>query len=79
MMLRVNPLTLIGAALIVLGFVAFAYRGIPYTTNPAAVVDAGAIPAGAAGRKIVPMSPLWIGLVLAGGGALIGVGSRKAS
>jgi len=74
--MRVNLLTLVGAALIVLGIVAFAYRGIPYRSGQK-VVDAASLRTSVSSRKIIPMSPLWIGLALVGGAALVAVGSTK--
>jgi hypothetical protein len=68
--------TFLGAALIVLGIVAFAYRGFPYRSGE--LTDVGADHA-VNGRKIIPMSPLSIGLMLMGGAVLVGVGSTKSS
>jgi len=76
--MRVNLLTLVGAALIVLGIVAFAYRGIPYRSGER-VIDAASLRTSVNSRKIISMSPLLIGLVLMGGAALVGVGATKAS
>jgi hypothetical protein len=75
--MRITLITLVGIALIVLGIVAFAYRGIPYTSR-AKVIDVGSIPASVDIRKTIPMSPLLIGLALVSGAALIAVGSRKS-
>jgi hypothetical protein len=75
--MRVNPITLVGAALIVLGIVAFTYRGIPYTSREK-VVDVGSLQTNADTRKTIPMSPLAIGLVLVGGAVLVAVGSMKS-
>jgi hypothetical protein len=69
--------TFLGAALIVLGIVAFAYRGFPYRSGDE-LTDVGADHA-VNGRKIIPMSPLSIGLMLMGGAVLVGVGSTKSS
>ena len=67
--MRITLITLVGIALIVLSIVAFAYRGIPYTSSLPASVDT---------TKTIPMSPLLIGLALVSGAALIAVGSRKS-
>ena len=40
--MRMNPITLVGIVLIVLGIVAFAYQGITYTTRET-VIDIGPI------------------------------------
>jgi hypothetical protein len=84
--MRVNLITLIGAALIVFGIVAFAYRGIPYIayrgipyTTRATVVDVGSLQAGLTSKKTMPMSPLLIGLLLAGGAGLLLLGAAKSS
>lgn len=71
-------ITLVGTALIVLGIVAFAYRGIPYSSGEK-VIDVGSRHTSVNSRKIIPMSPLLIGVVLMGGAALVGVGSTKSS
>ena len=76
--MRINLITLVGVALIVLGIVAFTYRGIPYRSREK-IVDAGSLPTNANTRKIIPMSPLLIGLVIVGGAALLAVGSKKSS
>jgi hypothetical protein len=75
--MRTNPITLLGVALIVLGIVAFTYRGIPYTSREK-VVDVGSLQTNAYTRKTIPMSPLLIGVVLVGGAALVAVGSTKS-
>ena len=77
--MRMNSIiTLAGAALIVLGIVAFAYHGIPYRSGEK-VIDVGSLHTSVNSRKIIPMSPLLIGLVLMGGAVLVGVGSSKSS
>jgi hypothetical protein len=76
--MRINPITLVGTALIVLGIVSFAYRGIPYTSREK-VVDVGSPQASGETRKIIPMSPLLIGLAFASGAVLVAVGSKKSS
>jgi uncharacterized membrane protein YidH (DUF202 family) len=73
---RVNLITLVGVTLIVLGIVAFTYRGIPYRSREK-VIDAGSSRTNVSVRKIIPMSPLSIGFVLVGGAVLIAVGSAK--
>ena len=77
--MRMNSIiTLAGAALIVFGIVTFAYRGIPYTSGER-VIEVGSLRTSVNSRKLIPMSPLLIGLVLVGGGALIAVGSTRSS
>jgi uncharacterized membrane protein len=76
--MRINPLTLVGIALIVLGIVAFAYQGITYTSREK-IIDIGPIQATADTQKTIPLSPLLGGLVLVGGIALVVVGAKKSS
>ena len=76
--MRINLITLVGVALVVLGIVAFTYRGIPYRSREK-IVDVRSLPTNANTRKIIPMSPLLIGLVIVGGAALLAVGSKKSS
>jgi hypothetical protein len=75
--MRISAITLVGIALIILSIVAFAYRGIPYTSREK-VIDVGSLPASVNTTKTIPMSPLLIGLALVSGAALVAVGSRKS-
>jgi uncharacterized membrane protein len=75
--MRINPITLVGIALIVLGIVAFAYRGITYTSREK-VVDIGPFHATAETQKTIPLSPVLGGLALVGGIVLVVVGAKKA-
>ncbi len=76
--MRINPMMLVGIALIVLGIVAFAYKGISYTSREK-VVDIGPIQATADTQKTIPLSPLLGGLALVGGVVLVVVGAKKLS
>jgi hypothetical protein len=62
-----------GSALVVLSIVAFAYRGIPYTSREK-VIDSDPLTA----TVVIPISPLLIGLALVSGAVLIRVGSKKS-
>ena len=73
----IKPITLVGIALIVLGIVAFAYQGITYTSREK-IIDIGPIQATADTQKTIPLSPLFGGLVLAGGIVLVIVRARKS-
>ena len=75
--MRINPITLVGIALIVLGIVAFAYQGITYTSREK-IIDIGPIQATAETKKTIPLSPLLGGLALAGGIVLVVVGAKKS-
>ena len=75
--MRINPITLVGIALIVLGVVAFAYQGITYTSREK-IIDIGPFQATADTQKTIPLSPLLGGLALAGGIVLVVVGAKKA-
>ena len=75
--MRINSITLIGLALIVLGIVAFAYQGITYTSREK-IIDIGPIQATADTKKTIPLSRVLGGLALVGGIVLVVVGSKKA-
>jgi uncharacterized membrane protein len=75
--MRINPIMLVGIALIVLGVVAFAYQGITYTSREK-IIDIGPIQATADTQKTIPLSPLLGGLALVGGVVLVVVGAKKA-
>jgi len=75
--MRINPITLVGIALIVLGIVAFAYQGITYTSREK-IIDIGPIQATADTQKTIPLSPLLGGLALAGGIVLVIVGAKNS-
>ena len=75
--MRITPITLVGIALIVLGIVALAYRGIPYTSREK-VIDVGPLQASVDTKKTIPLSPLLGGLALVGGIALVVVGAKKS-
>ena len=72
-----KQITLVGIALIVLGIVAFGYQGITYTSREK-IIDIGPIQATADTQKTIPLSPLFGGLVLAGGIVLVVVGAKKS-
>jgi len=75
--MRINPITLVGIALIGLGIVAFAYQGITYTSREK-IIDIGPIQATADTQKTIPLSPLLGGLALVGGIVLVVVGAKKS-
>ena len=75
--MRINPITIVGIALIVLGIVAFAYQGVTYTSREK-IIDLGPIHATADTQKTIPLSPLLGGLALVGGIVLVVVGAKKA-
>ena len=76
--MRTNPIVLVGIALIVLGVVAFAYKGIPYTSRET-VLNIGPIRATADTEKTIPLSPLFGGLALVGGIVLVVVGTKQSA
>ena len=76
--MRINPITLVGIALILLGIVALAYQGITYTSREK-VIDVGPLQASVDTKKTIPLSPLLGGLVLVGGIVLVVVGTKKSS
>jgi len=75
--MRINPITGVGIALILLGIVALAYQGITYTSREK-VIDIGPFHATAETEKTIPLSPLLGGLALVGGIVLVVVGAKKA-
>ena len=75
--MRINPITLVGIALILLGIVAFAYQGITYTSREK-IIDIGPLQATADTQKTIPLSPLLGGLALVGGIVLVVVGAKKS-
>jgi hypothetical protein len=69
------PMKLIGVLLIVFGVVALAVGGIRYTTREK-VLDLGPVEATTERHKTIPLSPI-VGLAsIAGGVAVLVVGSR---
>ena len=76
--MSLQPLALVGIALIVLGIVALAYQGITYTSRETAI-DLGPIHATADTQKTIPLSPLLGGLALIGGIGLVVVGAEKST
>jgi hypothetical protein len=67
---------IIGIVLIVIGIIGLVYGGITYTTKEK-VLDIGPIEATAERQKTIPLPPILGGLALAGGVALLIVGSRR--
>jgi hypothetical protein len=70
--------TLAGIILAVLGVIALAYQGISYTTHKK-VLDVGPIQAEKRETHTIPLPPILGGLALAGGIALLVVGSRSST
>lgn len=71
-----KPTLILGVLLIVLGIGAFAYQGISYRTREK-VVDLGPIQVTTEKTKRLPLPPVVGVLALAGGIALLVVGSRR--
>ena len=69
--------TILGIALILLGVVAFAYKGISYTTRES-VIDVGPLQATVDKKETIPLPPLVGGLAVVSGIALLIVGVRRA-
>jgi uncharacterized membrane protein len=68
---------MLGILLVVIGIVAFAYQGINYTTREK-VVDIGPIHMSADKTRTLPLGPIVGVVALAGGIALLVMGSRKS-
>jgi uncharacterized membrane protein len=75
--MRINPITIIGIVLIILGIVAFTYQGITYTSREK-IIDIGPFQATADTQKTIPLSPLLGGLALVGGIVLVVVGAKRS-
>ena len=71
-----KPVAIAGIVLIVLGVVALVYQGITYTTRET-VIDIGPLHATADREKTLPLPPILGVAAIAGGVALLVVGSRK--
>lgn len=69
---------IMGIALIILGIVALAYRGITYTQREK-IVDIGPLQATADREKTIPLPPILGGLSLVGGIVLVIFGSKSRS
>jgi uncharacterized membrane protein len=72
-----KPAMIIGLILIVLGIVAFAYKGITYTTREK-IIDIGSIEASVDTKETIPLSPILGGVSIAGGIALVFIGRKKS-
>ncbi len=68
--------SLAGIVLIVLGVLALAYQGITYTRHER-VLDVGPIHASADTKETVPIPPVLGALAIAGGIALLVLGSKR--
>ena len=71
-----KPMTMVGVLLLVVGLAALAYQGFTYTSRDT-VLDIGPLHATAERQHNVPLPPL-VGIVaVAGGVALLIMGSRS--
>jgi len=73
---KMKTYTWLGIILIVVGVVAFAYQGITYTTREK-VVDLGPVQMTADRSRTLPLPPIVGAIALAGGVALLVMGSKK--
>jgi uncharacterized membrane protein len=73
-----KPISIVGIVLVVLGALALAYQGFSYTRREN-VVDVGPMHITADTRNRVPIPPIFGGLALVGGIALMIAGGRKNS
>jgi hypothetical protein len=74
--MRMKPVAIVGALLIVLGMAALAYQGITYTSRET-VIEIGPIHATADRERTLPLPPLVGIAAVAGGVALLVAGVRK--
>ncbi len=75
--MNMKTTTILGIMLIVLGVVAFAYKGVSYTTREN-VIDVGPLQATIDKKEAIPLSPYVAGLAIVSGIALLIVGVKKA-
>lgn len=73
-----KPFMLLGVLLIVVGFIAFTYQGITYTSREK-VVDIGARHITTEKKDIIPLTPFMGVPALVGGGLILVVGRKGAS
>jgi len=71
-----KPVMIIGIVLIAFGVVAFAYKGITYTSREK-IIDIGPIQATQETEKTIPLSPILGGVALAGGIVLVFFGRES--
>ncbi|MGD0821727.1 MAG: DUF3185 domain-containing protein [Desulfomonilia bacterium] len=71
-----KPVMIIGIVLIAFGVVAFAYKGITYTSREK-IIDIGPIQATQETEKTIPLSPILGGVALAGGIVLVFIGRES--
>ncbi|HUN81076.1 MAG TPA: DUF3185 domain-containing protein [Phycisphaerae bacterium] len=75
--MRGTPLLVIGVILVILGAIILGSGHLTYWHRDT-VVDVGPVSVTAAHQKEAPLAPIFGGVALAGGVALIVLGSRKA-
>jgi hypothetical protein len=71
-----RPITVLGAALIVLGLIALVYQGITYTSRET-IVDIGPLHATTDRQKTLPLPPVLCIAGVVGGVVLLIAGVRK--
>ena len=71
-----KPMVIAGIVLVILGALALAYQGIPYT-HQKDVINVGPIHATTEVQDRVPLSPVLGGLALAGGIVLLIIGAKR--
>jgi uncharacterized membrane protein len=73
-----KSLTVSGIFLIILGVLVFVYQGVTYTKREK-IVDIGPIEATRETHKTIPLPPVLGGLAVAGGIALVVMGSKRGA
>jgi uncharacterized membrane protein len=73
-----KPIFIVGIVLVVLGALALAYQGFSYTRREH-VVDVGPMHITTDTQDRIPIPPIFGGLALVGGIALMIVGGKKSS
>lgn len=72
-----NPKTVIGIVLIIIGILSLGYQGITYTTHKK-VLDIGPVEATKTEHKSIPLPPI-VGILALAGGVVVLAADRKTA
>lgn len=72
-----NPKTVIGIVLIIIGILSLGYQGITYTTHKK-VLDIGPVEATKTEHKSIPLPPI-VGILALAGGVIVLAADRKTA
>ncbi|MGC2529674.1 MAG: hypothetical protein WA639_18135 [Candidatus Acidiferrum sp.] len=71
-----KPVSWLGISLVVVGALVLAYQGMNYTRQKK-VIDVGSVHVTTETRERIPLPPIFGGLALAGGAALLVMGAKN--